>query len=188
MIDEILAYPMTSPKQAMVKKKISIARPKVNEVLVEIAGCGLCHTDIGFFEGGVKTKMELPLILGHEISGKVIETGEQFSSLLNKNVIIPAVIPCGDCELCQENMSNLCRKQLMPGNDFHGGFASHILVPGRFLQEVPKDMGEYELADFAVIADAITTPYQSMVDAGVGKDDFVIVIGVGGIGTYGTRA
>ncbi len=91
-----------------------------NEALVKIAGCGVCHTDLSFWNDGVRTKKEMPLTLGHEISGTVID-GPDF--LKGKNVIIPAVLPCGNCELCNKGRSNMCQNQLMPGNDFHGGFA-----------------------------------------------------------------
>ena len=107
---------------------------KDGEALVKVAGCGVCHTDISFWHHGVQTKHALPLTLGHEISGKVVSGPAEW---LNKNVIIPAVLPCGECELCRKGRSNICRNQLMPGNDFDGGFASHIKVPAKYLCPVP---------------------------------------------------
>jgi 6-hydroxycyclohex-1-ene-1-carbonyl-CoA dehydrogenase len=154
-----------------------------NEVLVKVAGCGVCHTDLSFWHYGVKTKHELPLTLGHEISGTVI-AGEK--DWLNKNVIIPAVLPCGECELCKKGKGNICQKQLMPGNDFDGGFASHIKVPYKYLCPVTDNVLEkYSLAQLAVIADAVTTPYQVIKKAELEEGDFAIVIGAGGIGIYG---
>src|ERR1035437_5901030 len=87
---------------------------KEGEALVKVAGCGVCHTDISFWHHGVQTKHALPLTLGHEISGTVVSGPAEW---LNKNVIIPAVLPCGECELCKKGRSNICRNQLMPGND-----------------------------------------------------------------------
>ena len=72
----------------------------------------------------------------------------------------------------------------MPGNDFNGGFASHITVPGRFLCRLPEDMGKFKVSHLSVVADAVTTPYQSLQRSGLKKGDLAIVIGVGGIGTY----
>jgi len=112
---------------------------KDNEVLVKVAGCGVCHTDISFWHYGVKTRQELPLTLGHEISGTVVAGPEEW---INKNVIVPAVLPCGECELCRKGRSNICQNQLMPGNDFDGGFASHVKVPSKFLCPVGDDTGE----------------------------------------------
>ncbi|MBI3141240.1 MAG: 6-hydroxycyclohex-1-ene-1-carbonyl-CoA dehydrogenase [Bacteroidetes bacterium] len=153
------------------------------QALVQVAGCGVCHTDISFWHHGVRTKKELPLTLGHEISGTVVDGPEH---LLGQAVIIPAVLPCGECELCQMGRSNICQNQLMPGNDFHGGFASHIAVPSRFLCPVPKSLlGTYPLERLSVVADAISTPYQVIEKAELQPGDFAIVIGVGGVGVYG---
>ncbi|MFQ5335967.1 MAG: 6-hydroxycyclohex-1-ene-1-carbonyl-CoA dehydrogenase, partial [Flavobacteriales bacterium] len=140
------------------------------------------HTDLSFWHYGVPTKKELPLTLGHEISGTVVNGPE---ALRGKKVIIPAVLPCGSCELCKRGRSNICRNQLMPGNDFHGGFASHILVPHQFLCPIPDAVLEkYELAQLAVIADAISTPYQVLQKSELESGDLAIIIGVGGVGIY----
>lgn len=159
--------------------------PQINnkEALVEIAGCGVCHTDLSFWHYGVRTKHELPLTLGHEISGKVIEGP---AHLKGKNVIIPAVLPCGECDLCKNGRSNICQNQLMPGNDFHGGFASHIKVPHKYLCIIPdKVLEKYDLPQLAVVADAISTPYQVMEKSELEKGNLAIIIGVGGVGIYG---
>ena len=153
-----------------------------NEALVRVAGCGVCHTDLSFWHYGVKTKKELPLTLGHEISGKVIAGDPAW---VGKKVIIPAVLPCGECELCKKGRSNICQKQLMPGNDFNGGFASHILVPSQYLCAVPEELlDKYPLKQLSVIADAISTPYQVIKKSELESGDFAIVIGVGGVGIY----
>ncbi len=156
---------------------------KNGEALVKVAGCGVCHTDLSFWHYGVQTKHALPLTLGHEISGTVIAGDHNW---LNKAVIIPAVIPCGECELCKKGRSNICRAQLMPGNDFHGGFASHIKVPSKSLCEVPGSvLKKYPLEQLAVVADAISTPYQVIQKSELEAGDLAIVIGVGGVGVYG---
>jgi 6-hydroxycyclohex-1-ene-1-carbonyl-CoA dehydrogenase len=154
-----------------------------NEAIVKIAGCGVCHTDLSFWHNGVRTKKEMPLTLGHEISGVVLD-GTDY--LIGKNVIIPAVLPCGNCELCNKGRSNMCQNQLMPGNDFHGGFASHIIVPHKYLCLVPDSILEkYSLEEISVIADAISTPYQVVKKSELETGDLAIVIGVGGVGIYG---
>jgi 6-hydroxycyclohex-1-ene-1-carbonyl-CoA dehydrogenase len=78
----------------------------------------------------------------------------------------------------------------MPGNDIHGGFATHITVPARGLCVVDEhrlaSVG-IELADLSVIADAVTTPYQAVMQAGVTKGELVVVNGVGGVGGYAVQ-
>jgi 6-hydroxycyclohex-1-ene-1-carbonyl-CoA dehydrogenase len=166
------------------KKEFTIEEVSADEAVVEVAGCGLCHTDLGFISGNVRTNAELPLILGHEISGTVVAAGSSFDSLVGKNVIIPAVLPCGECDLCKSGRSNVCRQQKMPGNDFNGGFASHIKVPARFLCHLPDDLGDFKVSQLSVIADAVTTPYQSLQRSNLKAGDLAVVIGVGGIGIY----
>jgi 6-hydroxycyclohex-1-ene-1-carbonyl-CoA dehydrogenase len=157
---------------------------------VEVAGCGVCHTDLGFLYDGVRTNHELPLTLGHEISGRVVACGAGAEGLLGKAVVIPAVMPCGECDLCRRGLGTLCRGQKMPGNDIQGGFASHITVPARGLCPVDEKQLEaagMSLPEVAVLADAVTTPYQAALLAGINAGDLAIVIGVGGVGGYAVQ-
>jgi 6-hydroxycyclohex-1-ene-1-carbonyl-CoA dehydrogenase len=161
--------------------------PGPDEAVVKVAGCGLCHTDVGFYYGDVAPRAALPLVLGHEISGVVEAAGDDFAALVGRGVVIPSVMPCGECERCAAGMPNTCARQFMPGNDGHGGFADRIVVPARYLAKLPADLKGYELADLSVIADAVTTPYQSVSRAGLKPGDVAVVVGVGGIGTYAVQ-
>jgi 6-hydroxycyclohex-1-ene-1-carbonyl-CoA dehydrogenase len=159
--------------------------PAEDEVVVAVAGCGVCHTDLGYFFDGVRTNHDLPLTLGHEISGRVIETGASAGRWNGKAVIVPAVIPCGTCDLCRSGRGTICPNQKMPGNDIQGGFGTHIRVPATGLCEVDEGRlakAGLELADVSIVADAVTTPYQAVVQAGVQPGALAIVVGVGGVG------
>jgi len=167
-----------------------VAQAGPGEVVIAIAGCGVCHTDLGYLYDGVRTTHPLPLALGHEISGRVVAAGEGAEGWLGKAVIVPAVLPCGECDLCKRGLPNICRKQKMPGNDIHGGFASHIVVPARGLctvDETRLEKAGLTLADVSVVADAVTTPYQAVVRAGVRPGSLAIVVGVGGVGGYSAQ-
>jgi 6-hydroxycyclohex-1-ene-1-carbonyl-CoA dehydrogenase len=162
--------------------EIPVPEPKAGEVLVEVAGCGVCHTDLGYFYDGVPTVQKPPLTLGHEISGTVVAGDQQW---VGKEVIIPAVMPCRQCYLCKTGRGNRCLAQKMPGNSFgiYGGFASHIPVPSVDLCEV-RDRRGFPLEHLAVVADAATTPFQAAKRAALDIGDNVIVIGIGGVGQY----
>jgi 6-hydroxycyclohex-1-ene-1-carbonyl-CoA dehydrogenase len=180
---ELKQWQMTELNKEFSLVESEMPKIKKSEAVIKIAGCGVCHTDLSFWHDGVRTKKDMPLTLGHEISGVVIDGPEVLKGM---NVIIPAVLPCGDCELCNKGRSNMCQNQMMPGNDFHGGFASHIVVPHRYLCPVPDSILEkYSLEELSVIADAISTPYQVLKKSELEKDDLAIVIGVGGVGIYG---
>jgi 6-hydroxycyclohex-1-ene-1-carbonyl-CoA dehydrogenase len=182
-ISKIYSWDMVSPQKEFQLSEKPIFELEKDEALVRVAGCGVCHTDLSFWYYGVKTKHPLPLTLGHEISG-VVEAGPD--EWLGKKVIIPAVLPCGDCELCKNGRSNICQNQKMPGNNFHGGFASHVKVSSRFLCEVNDNvLKKYSLEELCVVADAISTPYQVIKKSELNVNDLAIVIGVGGVGVYG---
>ncbi len=181
---------MTAVNAAMSREDFGLTGPGPGEVSVEIAGCGVCHTDLGYLYDGVRTNHDLPLTLGHEISGRVVACGEGAEDWNGKAVIIAAVIPCGVCDLCKRGKGTICRAQKMPGNDIQGGFASHINVPARGLCALDEDRlaaRGMRLADMSVVADALTTPYQAAVQSGIGQGDLAIVIGAGGVGGYAVQ-
>ena len=178
---------MTGPGEPLVPEEQPLPEPGPGEALVEIAGCGICHTDLGFLDGGVRTRHPLPLTLGHEISGRVAAAGPGAEAWAGREVVVPAVLPCGECALCRSGRENACQHQKMPGNDFHGGFASHILVPARWLVDASGLPEGVELADVAVLADAVTTPYQAAERARIQESDMVVLVGAGGIGSFGVQ-
>ena len=173
---------------SFVERELPPLRAKADEVVVEVAGCGLCHTDVGFAFDGVPTRHALPLILGHEISGRVVDAGENASAWLHRSVIVPAVIPCGTCSACRGKRPTICRKQFMPGNDGHGGFASHVVVPARGLCGVPDTLpAGLTLEMLSVVADAVTTPFEAISRAELGSDDLAVIVGAGGIGGFAVQ-
>lgn len=167
--------------------------PGPGQVVVRVEGCGVCHTDLGFYYGGVPTRHPLPLTLGHEVSGRVLSAGPGAEAWVGSNVIVPAVIPCGECAACRDGHGSICPEQIFPGNDVHGGFGTHLTVPARGLCPVP-DLADpsanpagLELADLSVIADAISTPYQAILRSGMKEGDLAIFVGSGGVGGFGVQ-
>lgn len=171
------------PAWKLVKKHIPVPELKEGDALVEIAGCGVCGTDLGYFYDGIPTASKPPIILGHEISGKVVAGDPAW---LGKEVVVPTIIPCRRCELCRNGRANRCLRQKMPGNSYgvYGGFASHIPVPARELCPV-EDRKQIPLSHLAVAADAVATPYQAAMRAELKPGDKVIISGVtGGLGIF----
>lgn len=167
----------------LVQKAIPLPELKPGEVLVEVAGCGVCHTDLGYFYDGVPTVTKPPLTLGHEISGIVVAGEEKW---VGEEVIIPAVMPCNSCAICAAGRGNRCLAQKMPGNSLgiYGGFSSHIPVPVEDLCLVEERRG-LPLEWLAVVADAVTSPYQAAIRADLKEGDNVVIVGVtGGLGVY----
>jgi 6-hydroxycyclohex-1-ene-1-carbonyl-CoA dehydrogenase len=183
------AWVMTAPGAALEHRTRPPEAPVQGEAVVEVAGCGLCHTDLSFLYHGVRTRQAPPLVLGHEISGVVREIGAGVDpAFLTRPVVVPAVLPCGECALCLAGRRSICRGQVMPGNDRDGGFASHVVVPARFLCPVPDVvLRGHELWELSVVADAVSTPFQAVKRSGLAATDLAVCIGVGGIGLYGVQ-
>jgi 6-hydroxycyclohex-1-ene-1-carbonyl-CoA dehydrogenase len=170
----------------LVRTEIPVPDLAENEALVKVAGCGVCHTDLGYFYDGVPTVNKPPLTLGHEISGIVVAGP---NPLVGRDVLVPAVMPCNNCPICAAGRENRCLAQKMPGNSLgmYGGFADYIPVPAGDLCLI-DDTGDLPLSHYAVIADAGTTPYQAVKRAEVSDGDRVIVFGAaGGVGSYVTQ-
>ncbi|MDQ7007356.1 MAG: 6-hydroxycyclohex-1-ene-1-carbonyl-CoA dehydrogenase [Acidobacteriota bacterium] len=183
------AWMMMAQEKPFEKRERPLEEPGAGEVVVEVAGCGVCHTDLSFLYHGVQTRAELPLTLGHEISGTVDAAGPGVEGLpAGAPVVVPAVLSCGECELCRAGQRRICRKQIMPGNDRHGGYASHVTVPARYVCPVSeKVLSRAELWQLAVVSDAVTTPFQAVRRSGLARGDLAVFIGAGGIGIHGVQ-
>ena len=176
------ASPQTAERGKLELTALKMPPLNGDEVVVEIAGCGVCHTDLSYFYYGVPTVNKPPLTLGHEISGTVVAGPEE---RIGQEVIVPAVQPCGNCPICASGRGNRCLGQKMPGNSMgpYGGYSSHIVVPSRDLCVV-RHRG-VPLSHLSVVADAVTTPYQAAVRGQVQAGDRLIVVGCGGgVGVY----
>ena len=189
---KIQAWTVETPGKPMSLQEREEA-PGPGEVLVEVAGCGVCHTDLGFFYDGVPTRHPWPLTLGHEVAGRVVETGAGVPEWLGRDVVVPAVLPCGECVACRAGRGQICPRQVFPGNDVHGGFATHLRVPARGLCPVPdladsaRNPHGLPLAALSVIADAVSTPYQAVRRSGLARGDLAVFVGCGGVGGFGVQ-
>ncbi len=188
----IKAWSVHTPGEAMLLEERE-ETPSAGEVLVAVAGCGVCHTDLGFFYEGVPTRHPFPLTLGHEIAGQVVEAGAGAESWIGRSVVVPAVMPCGECDACRAGRGQICARQIFPGNDVHGGFASHVRVPAAGLCPVPDladpnvNPSHLALAQLSVIADAVSTPYQAIQRSGLRSGDLAVVVGCGGVGGFAVQ-
>ena len=119
--------------------------------------------------------------LGHEAVGRVIGAGKSFESLVGSTVLVPAVLPCGECAFCKAGRGNACPNQKMPGNDIDGGFSTHFLVPAAPLIRIGSTAN---VAALSVVADAVSTAYQAILRANLAAGDVAIVVGSGGVGSF----
>jgi propanol-preferring alcohol dehydrogenase len=146
-------------------------------VLVKIAACGVCHTDLHYIDHGTPTFKKPPLILGHEPSGIVAQVGREVRNFKEGDrVLLPAVLTCGSGEVCRTGRENICQTMTMFGNNVDGAYAEYVAAPAKDVFHLPN---EIPLEEGSIIADAISTPYHAVKNrAEVKPGDTVVVIAV----------
>jgi len=169
------------PKQPLVIEEVETPNPGPGEILVKVAACGVCHTDIGYIDEGVPTFKKPPMILGHEAAGSVAGLGEGVTKFTEGDrVLVPAVFTCGECEYCRTGRENICLNMRMLGNHMDGAYAEYVVVPAKDCIRMPE---EIPLEEGCIIADAVSTPYHAVKNrAKVKAGDVVCVYGCGGVG------
>jgi alcohol dehydrogenase, propanol-preferring len=171
-------YEANAPLQI---EDVPIPELSAGEILVKVAACGLCHTDLHYIDHGVPTVKHPPLILGHEATGIVARTAPGVTSMKEGDrVLLPAILTCGQCAACRIGRENICQRMRMFGNDVDGAYAEYVKAPAKDVFILPA---EIPLVEGCVIADAVTTPYHAVKNrAEVRPGDSVVVYGCGGVG------
>lgn len=151
-----------------------------SEVLVKVEACGICGSDLFLQKGGFGGP--LPIIPGHEASGRVVEIGEEVNTVsVGQQVAIYYIRHCGTCRFCTEGRPNICSSIQRLGVDLDGALAEYVVVPEANVIPTPSQI---PAPDLAVLTDAVATPYHALTAIGrITPGQTVVVIGVGGIGS-----
>jgi len=174
----------------IVVRRIPIPSIEKNEILVRVARCGVCMTDVHMYKGSFPVKM--PVILGHEFSGTVEKVGEKVTSYANLTGQIPIkvgdrvsaipIINCGLCPACLKGKGNLCESAQSIGGAGeivnNGAFAQYIKLPARVLYKLPDNLSYIAGAFIEVTACCLHGIDLSRIKEG----DSVLLIGAGTVG------
>jgi len=116
---------------------LPVPQPGLKELLVRISACGVCHTELDEIEGRLEPK--LPVILGHEIVGRVESLGPEATRFRTGDRVGIAWIysACGKCDFCLEGKENLCRDFQGTGCHADGGYAEYVSVPEDSVYPIP---------------------------------------------------
>jgi len=141
------AMVLDRPQTALVMRERPIPNPAPGEILVEVAACGVCRTDLHVVDGELPHP-KLPLVLGHEIVGRVAALGPRVVGLaLGERVGVPWLgATCGICPYCRSGRENLCDAPLFTGYTRDGGYATHTLASARFCFPLPENTDAAETA------------------------------------------
>jgi alcohol dehydrogenase, propanol-preferring len=172
-----------------------VARPEVgaDEVLIEVEVCGVCHSDLHVADGDWKQLagiVKKPLILGHEIVGRVVERGAAVKSVeVGERVGVPWVQwTCGQCEFCREGNENLCVKQRITGVMVDGGYAEFAKAPASHVVKIPDALSSEQAAPLLCAGVTVHRALkqakiqQGTIHAGEHAGKRLAVFGVGGLG------
>lgn len=148
-----------------------------NELLIKVACCGVCGTDRHIYEG--KAPSSIPIILGHEYSGIIVEKGDSDSKFnIGDKVAINPNIYCGHCDYCKRGKVNFCENHKALGVTLNGGFAEYSIVPETQAYRLPDDF-DLSLASFA---EPLSCCLRGIEHADIKPGNTVVIIGGGSIG------
>jgi propanol-preferring alcohol dehydrogenase len=161
--------------------------PANDEVLIEVQACGIDGTDLKLLDGFGYTP-DLPFIMGHEVAGIVAELGpEAVDVKVGDRVIVYNFATCGRCPFCLAGREQLCpRLSGVVGvkGPYAGGYAQYLKVPARQVLPIPEGVS---WPDAAVLPDAGLTAYRALQRARVRLGETVVVVGVGGVGSFAVQ-
>lgn len=159
-------------------------QPGAGEVLIKVAACGVCHSDLHLAQGDwdlLKPITKLPLVLGHEVTGTIEALGEGAEGFaIGDRVGVPWLhFTCGQCEYCLAGRETLCGKQQITGCTVDGGFAEFIKAKASHTAKLPDNLS---FAEAAPLLCAGLTVHHAMRDAGVRAGQRIAIFGIGGLG------
>ena len=189
------SYQVTEFGKPLELKEYENPVPKGTEVLIRIIACGVCHSDIhladGYFDLGEGKRItladrgtKLPFTPGHEITGSVVDIGEDAEDVkIGDSGIVFPWIGCGKCEACKNDNETLCEAPKYLGARLNGGYSDHIIVPdSKYL----VSYGDMDPAVAAPYACSGLTAYSALKKIpNTGPEDWIIIIGAGGVGING---
>ena len=154
-----------------------------DEVLVKVAACGICGSDIHGFDGSTGRRIP-PLVMGHEAAGTICEVGSSVTDFrIRDRVTFDSTISCGKCSFCQRGQVNLCDSRQVLGVSCgeyrrHGAFAELVVVPARILYRLPDELA----MEHAALVEAVSVAVHAVRRSQLSRGETAVVVGTGMIG------
>ena len=165
---------------SVVVREVPTPRPEAGEVLVRVALCGICGSDVrllaeGFFPPGT--------VIGHEISGTVAEVGPGVEGWrIGERVTVLPAVTCGDCRYCRSDTWLHCPQARFLGihRDLPGGFAEYVKVPAGTLHRLPDEVSD----EAGALVEPCAVALRAVRRSGLKLGESVAVLGAGPIGLF----
>ena len=171
-------------KKSLTIEDVPRPLPEANDVLIQVEACGVCHSDLHVADGDwpqFTPITKIPLILGHEIAGRVVERGSAVREFhTGDRVGLPWIYwTCGECEFCREGNENLCPRQKITGVTVDGGFAEFVKAPVSHVVRIPDELSAMEAAPLFC---AGVTVFRALKRARISPGQRLAIFGIGGLG------
>jgi alcohol dehydrogenase, propanol-preferring len=177
----MLAFRVHQPEPAenspLRLEELPMPAPGVDQVLIKINACGVCHTDLHIVEGDI-TPPHLPITPGHQVVGEIVETGSSVSNLtIGDRVGVPWLYAaCRHCTFCLNGQENLCPRARYTGFHVDGGFAQYMLAQADYTLTLPDGLADDQAAPLLC---AGIIGYRSLRRAGVRPGELIGLFGFG---------
>lgn len=167
-------------------EEVPIPTPGPGEVLVKVAACGVCHTDLHAADGDWPVKPSPPFIPGHEVAGHVAALGAGVTELKVGDAVGVAWLhdSCLRCEYCETGWETLCEHQHNTGYSVNGGFAEYVVAAAPFAARLPAGVDLFHIAP--ILCAGVTT-YKGLRETEARPGEWVAISGVGGLGHVGIQ-
>jgi alcohol dehydrogenase, propanol-preferring len=155
--------------------------PGPGELLVEVAACGVCHTDLHAADGDWAAKPRLPFVPGHEVVGRVAALGAGAADFKIGDPVGIAWLhdACGTCEFCITGWETLCRVQRNSGYSVDGGFAQYAIATAAYAARLPDDVDFLQMAP--IVCAGVAT-YKGIKETEARPGEWIAIVGLGGLG------
>lgn len=157
----------------LVLDEVGLPKPRPDQVLVRVQNSGICGTDLKIYNGAIPVRH--PLIMGHEMSGEVVEGSGDERIGPGQRVVVDPVVYCGVCFNCRAGQTNLCPNGVLLGRDANGGFAEYLVAPRSHVFPLPDAVDSRTAPAIQVL----TTCLHAQRRAAILPEQAVLVSGLG---------
>lgn len=174
---------MMAPGQPLEIHEIPVPRPGAGEVLVKIDVSGLCHTDLHFWKGDHELPRNLPVVLGHEGIGTVVEVGQGVTWVNKGDLVGTGFVhgTCGQCRQCLTGHETHCSDIQATSVDVNGCFSEYAIVKADWATPIPESL---DVTEAAPLLCAGVAAYSAVRKAKLEPGELAVVFGAGGLGSY----
>jgi alcohol dehydrogenase, propanol-preferring len=167
--------------QPLTIEQVPVPTVVPGRILVKVAACGVCHTDLHAINGDWPVQATLPLIPGHEGVGTVVAVGAGVQHVKEGDRVgVPWLFTaCGHCSYCLSGWETLCESQQNTGYSVPGSFAEYVLADPNYVGPLPNGLSFHEAAP---IVCAGVTVYKGLKETEVRPGEWVVISGIGGLG------